>query len=220
MLAISGCRKSHKSVLSYSNLCGVNQEQFGKMSGEDVRDWLKNKFGSYTIFEDPNAVKQMQLNNNDDLIIGYMGTSSNKKSGTILAYLRNDRLIRITINDSNNEFDEPEFGEIISSFGPPEWLLISPSYYENIVYGIQLDYPHLGFSVGSVEEKNPEDMYHNGELSVFLSNRIQVESINCYLFGNMVDILQNAFFLMPADATIAMQMRLTWPGLETYVPLK
>jgi len=182
----------------------------GTMNDSAVRNWIKDKYGSYTY----NLVDNKAIDTLDKgSVVSYSWGDVKGFYGYI--YVRNGYLFDISLHNLKNGLT---FGQIVDSLGHPDYLNNDAEVYENILYDIELDYPHLGISVGMTDMKNPGQLTHNGVFAFHLEKNIPVQWIECYAPAPMEQVLERIFLLSPDMAIRAVQARLPWPGFNIYIP--
>lgn len=213
LLAIlAGCRQTThiETPVSYEDLCGLTSEQMGTMDEANVQQWIKEKYNA--------TPTQSQQIMGGEAVTVYIwehdGITGN-------AYVRDDRLFRISLYDlDNNVESKPTFGQVVAGLGPPEMLDRTVGMYDPLQYTIILDYPALGVSMSGTEAEARNKLVHEGVLAAVLTERMQADNVHCYIPGSMEAVLQKIFFVSPENVPRQMQTQIPWPGFGALVPLE
>jgi hypothetical protein len=210
LLMMAACQSPPLPAVTYSDLCGLTREQFGKLDEQAVLQWIQSKNAHpfrVPISNLPDEIKT-------DQIQAFGWTQSADTQTVRVAYLRNGQLVRVSIQDLQ---DGPTFGQVVAGLGSPDTVYRSMLEYEQVLYTMGLDYPAFGILVYTSGHENRRTLMHDDQLAVHLVPTSRVTRIECYEPQPTQDALQQIFFLSHESVLLEMQRRITWPGFDTWV---
>jgi hypothetical protein len=204
---LSSKPNSQKKPITYENLCGLSQEQMGKMDIIEVQRWVKDKYGSFTPYKDPRVNPAEQ-----QAITAYTLGEANSEYGA--AFLRNGYLMRVSMENIKNGVT---FGQVVDRLGSPEYFHFDSQWYEKVLYDIYLDYPNLGITVGTTQLQDPRQLLHGNKYEFLINKNFHIDQIDCYVPNELELVLQETYFYPSNRISTVMQAFLSWPGFGTYI---
>lgn len=211
LLIMVACQPPPLPAVTYSDLCGLAHEQFGKLDEQAVLRWIQSKNAQPLRAPLPNLPDEIKT----DQIQAFGWTQPADTQTVRVAYLRNGQLTRVSIQDLQNG---PTFGQVVAGLGSPDTLYRSMQEYEQVLYTIGLDYPAFGIIVYTSGIEDRRTLMHDNQLAVHLAPTSRVTRIECYEPQPTQEALQRSFFLSHESVLLEMQRRITWPGFDTWIP--
>jgi len=199
LLLITGCTRATTAV-SFEDLCDLTREQFAVMDEESLIQWVWEKHGVV-----PSELGQQEEDRAEVVLYGW------RKGETYrTARLHGGRPVWISMTDIR---DGPTFGQVLETLGPPEAVYTYATVYDGTSYGVILEYPAQGLSLGR------KQFTRLVLTEVVLSERTQVNTVDCYTPGSLEVVLHQAFGIPAENVPIALQQHKPWPGFGAEVSL-
>jgi hypothetical protein len=208
---VVACQASSLPAVTYSDLCGLAREQFGKIDEQAVLQWIQSKNAQPFRAPIPDLPDEIKT----DQIQAWGWVQPSDAQTIRVAYLRNGKLVRVSTQDLQNG---PTFEQVVAGLGSPDTVYRSMLEYEQVLYTIGLDYPALGIIVYTSANENRNTLMHDDQIAIHLVPTSRVTRIECYEPQPTENALQQVFFLSHESVSLEMQRRITWPGFDTWVP--